>query len=211
MGSYPIILEMGGRTAVVVGGGKIAEDKVNKLLPAEAKIRVISPEIGPGLQRLADDGRLEWVRRGYEDGDLEGAFIAIAATDSHELNGRVFVEAEARGIPINAVDDVEHCTFIAPAVFRNGSLIVAITTEGKAPTLAVRIRDKVKELYGGNEFAQLLELAGSLREEVMATGRSFEVRAEAWYKLVDSDVLDLLREGREEDARARARECLSLP
>ncbi|MEX2457853.1 MAG: bifunctional precorrin-2 dehydrogenase/sirohydrochlorin ferrochelatase [Actinomycetota bacterium] len=211
MGSYPIILEMAGRSAVVVGGGRIAEDKVEKLLPAEAKIRVVSPQLTPRIKELADEGRVEWVGRDYLDGDLEGAFIAIAATDSHDTNGRVFAEAEARGIPINAVDDVEHCTFIAPAVFRNGSLIVAITTEGKAPTLAVRIRDRMRELYGGEEFAKLLELAGSLRDEVAATGRAFEVRAEAWYRLIDSDVLELLRQGRDEDAVRRARECLSLP
>ena len=211
MGSYPIILEMGGRLAVVVGGGKIAEDKVNKLLPAEAKIRVVAPEVTDRIRELAREGRVELVDRDYADGDLDGAFIAIAATDSHETNGRVFAEAEGRGMPINAVDDVEHCTFIAPAVFRNGSLIVAITTEGKAPTLSVRIRDKLEELYGGAEYAVFLELAGSLRDEVMATGRPFEERAEAWYRMVDSDVLDLLREGREDEARTRARECLSLP
>jgi precorrin-2 dehydrogenase len=211
MGSYPVILEMGGRLAVVVGGGRIAEDKVEKLLPAEAKIRLVAPGITPRITALAEEGRVEWVGRDYHDGDLEGAFIAIAATDSHDTNGRVFSEAEARGIPINAVDDVEHCTFIAPAVFRNGSLIVAITTEGKAPTLAVRIRDRIEALYGGEEFAKLLDLAGSLRDEVAGTGRPFEERAEAWYRLIDSDVLDLLREGRDEDARRRARECLSLP
>jgi siroheme synthase-like protein len=211
VGSYPIILEMAGRTAVVVGGGNIAEDKVEKLLPAEATIRVISPEVTPRIKALVDEGRAEWMEREYKDGDLEDAFIVIAATDSHQANGKVFEEAERRGIPINAVDDVEYCTFIAPAVFRNGSLIVAISTEGKAPTLAVRIRDKLKELYGGPEYAKLLELTWSLRDEVAATGRPFKERAEAWYKLVDSDVIDLIRDGRDEDALKRARECLSLP
>jgi len=211
MGSYPIILEMGGRLAVVVGGGKIAEDKVEKLLPAEAKIRVVAPAVTERISALAEEGRVEWVGRDYHDGDLEGAFIAIAATDSHQTNGKVFEEAERRGMPINAVDDVEHCTFIAPAVFRNGPLIVAVSTEGKAPTLAVRIRDRLQQEYGGEEWVKLLDLAGSLRDEVAATGRSFEVRAEAWYRLVDSDVIDLLREGRDQEARARARECLSLP
>lgn len=211
MGSYPIILEMRARVAVVVGGGTIAQDKVEKLLPAEADIRVISPELTPGIKELVDAGRAEWIEREYKDGDLEDAFIVIAATDSHETNGTVFEEAERRGIPINAVDDVEYCTFIAPAVFRNGSLIVAISTEGKAPTLAVRIRDKVKELYGGPEYAKLLELTWSLRDEVAATGRPFAERAEAWYKLIDSDVIDLIRDGRDQDALQRARECLSLP
>lgn len=211
MGSYPIILEMAGRTAVVVGGGKVAEDKVDKLIPAEAKIRVIAPAVTRRISELAEEGRVEWVRRDYREGDLEGAFIAIAATDSHQANGKVFEEAERRGMPINAVDDVDHCTFIAPAVFRNGSLIVAVTTEGKAPTLAVRIRDKLKELYGGEEYAKLLELTWSLRDEVAATGRPFEERAKAWYSLVDSDVVDLLREGRDDEALRRARECLSLP
>jgi siroheme synthase-like protein len=211
MGSYPVILEMRGRLAVVVGGGRIAEDKVDKLLPAEARIRVVAPSVTTRLKELAAEGRVDLVEREYEDGDLEGAFIAIAATDSHEANGRVFAEAERRGTPINAVDDVEHCTFIAPAVFRNGSLIVAVTTEGKAPTLAVRIRDRLKSEFGGSEFVRFLDLAGGLRDEVAATGRPFEERAEAWYRLMDSDVIDLLREGREDDALARARECLSLP
>jgi precorrin-2 dehydrogenase len=211
VGSYPIILEMRDRLAVVVGGGTVAEDKVEKLLPAEAQIRLISPDLTPRIKELAEEGRVEWLGRDYKDGDLDGAFVAIAATDSHQANGRVFDEAERRGIPINAVDDVEHCTFIAPAVFRNGSLIVAVSTEGKAPTLAVRIRDKLKELYGGDEYARLLELTWSLRDEVAATGRPFSVRSEAWYRLIDSDVIDLLRQGREDDARTRARECLSLP
>lgn len=210
MPGYPVVLLLEGRLGVVIGGGAIARGKVERLLEAGAEVRVIAPQADEAIERLGEQGRIEWRRRPYRPGDLTGAALAIAATGDPAVNAAVYEEAQARGLPVNAVDDVEHCTFTAPAILRNGDLLVSVSTEGKAPALAVRIRDRLADLYGGREYARLLELAGSLRPEVLGTGRSFEDRARAWYRLVDSDVLDLLREGRGDEAARRARELLEL-
>lgn len=210
MPGYPVVLLLEGRLGVVIGGGSVARGKVERLLEAGARVRVVSPEAGEAIERLAQQGRIEWRRREYRTGDLDGAAVAIAATGVPAVNASVYAEAQERGLPVNAVDDVEHCTFTAPAILRNGDLVVAVSTEGKAPALAVRIRDRLAEAYGGEEYARLLELAGSLRPEVARTGRSFEERSRAWYRLVDSDVLELLREGRGEEAAVRARQHLGL-
>jgi precorrin-2 dehydrogenase/sirohydrochlorin ferrochelatase len=211
MPGYPAILRVEGRLCVVLGGGRIAQGKVERLLEGEAKVRVVAPEVTDAIRRLADQGRVELIDREYEDGDLAGAFLGIGATDDPDVNARAFAEAEAANVLFNAVDDAEHGTFIAPAIVRNGALVLAISTDGASPALAVRIKERLRELFGGAEYARFLELAASLRDEVRDTGQDFDTRAELWYRLVDSDVLDLLRDGRDEDARARARECLSLP
>lgn len=211
MPGYPVVLLPQDRLCVVIGSGRVAEGKVERLLEAGARVRVIAPEVEPAIRRLAEEGRVEWVVRAYRKGDLAGAFLAIAATEERSVNAAVFEEAEEENVLVNAVDDVEHCTFTAPAILRNGDLLVAVSTEGKAPALAVRIRDRLREAYGGEEYARLLELAGGLRDEVLGTGRPFRERADAWYRLVDSEVVDLLRSGRAEEARVLARECLDLP
>jgi len=203
---YPAILLLEGRLAVVIGGGQVAERKVKTLLDAGAKVRVVSSEVTKGIRDLADRGDIELIERRYSAGDLAGAAAAIAATDDEDVNRGVFAEATEAGIPVNVVDNVSLCTFIAPSIVRRGDLVVAISTGGAAPALAVRIRERLEKEFG-DEYARFLELMGELREQVTVPGDQDE-RAKAWYRVIDSDVMDLVRAGEIERARSRATELL---
>lgn len=198
---YPVLLNLRGRTCVVIGGGTIATGKVEGLLEASAWVTVIAPQLSPALAELVQAGRVRHLARAYQPGDLAEAFLAVGATDDRAANAAVWEEAQARGILFNAVDDVPHCNFIAPSILRQGDLTVAISTSGKAPALAVRLKERLAAELGP-EYARFLELAGGLREALAASVPDFEARKALWYRLVDSDVLSLLRDGDEDAARA---------
>ncbi len=123
---YPVFLNLRGRRAVVIGGGAVAEQKVLGLLGAGAHVTVVSPETTRRLGDLAAAGGIELRRRPYRSGDLAGAWLAIAGTDDCGANARVWAEAEREGVLLNAVDDLDHCSFIAPAIHREGDITVAI-------------------------------------------------------------------------------------
>lgn len=203
---YPAILVLEGRLAVVIGGGVVGERKVRTLREAGAKVRVVSEDVTEKVRALADAGEIEWTRRRYERGDLAGASVVVAATDDSEVNQTVYEEATAGGIPVNVVDDLERCTFIAPSIVRRGDLLIAVSTGGNAPALAVRIRERLEREFGP-EYATFLEITGALREGSRPAGDQGD-RAHAWYRVVDSDVLDLIRSGRVDEARTRARALL---
>jgi precorrin-2 dehydrogenase/sirohydrochlorin ferrochelatase len=210
MGSYPVCLELAARPAVVVGGDVQAEEKVRGLLAAGAVVTVVAPALTAGLGALAASGRLAHRARRYQLGDLEGAFLAVVVDRSRpELTATAFAEARARGVLINTVDDAAHCDFIAPAVVRRGELTVAISTGGKAPALAVRLRQRFERELG-EEHARFLEWAGSVRERLAALHPDFEERRSRWYRLVDSDVLALLRGGDEAAAARRFEDLLGV-
>lgn len=209
MNYYPVFLNLQGRRCVVIGGGLIAEGKVRGLLEAEALVTVISPALTSGLKTLAGEGRLAHVERVYQPGDLASAFLAISATDDRAVNELVWQEAQARNIPVNAVDDPPRCTFIAPAIVRRGDLVIAISTSGKAPALAVRLREQLERAIG-DEYARFLDLAGTLREPLAARYPDFEQRRALWYELVDSDMLDLLQRGDETAAHRRIAEIAGV-
>ena len=199
---YPAILLLDGRLAVVIGGGQIAERKVRTLRDAGAKVRLVADTITPALRDLAEGGELELVERRYARGDLAGAVVVVAATDDEEVNRSVYADATEAGIPVNVVDNTALCTFIAPSIIRRGDLVVAISTGGAAPALAVRIRERLEQEFG-DEYARFLELTAQLREQVKVPGDQDE-RAKAWYRVIDSDVMDLVRAGEIDRARERA-------
>lgn len=203
---YPAILLLEGRLAIVIGAGAVAERKVRTLRDAGARVRVVSPDVTDALRGRATAGEIELLERRFAPGDLAGAAAVVAATDDTAVNQAVFEEATGRGIPVNVVDDVDRCTFIAPSIVRRGDLVLAISTGGKSPALAVRIRERLEHEFG-EDYARFLDLMGRLREEVALEGDQAE-RAKAWYRVVDSEVMDLVREGRAEDAHARALEIL---
>jgi len=206
---YPVFLNLQGRRCVVIGGGAVAEGKVQGLLAAEGRVWVIAPTLTPALTALAGELRIAHIERAYAPGDLDGAFLAISATDDHAVNEQVWQEASARNVLVNVVDDTPRCTFIAPSILRQGDLAIAISTSGKAPALAVRLKEKIAGLVGP-QHARFLELAGSLRERLAQQTPSFAERRVLWYQLVDSDVIELLRQGDEAAARARIEEIMGV-
>jgi precorrin-2 dehydrogenase / sirohydrochlorin ferrochelatase len=196
---YPIYLQLKDQPCVVVGGGKIAEDKVGGLLATGAKVTVVSPDLTPHLQQLAEGNEIVHIRRVYQPGDLSEAFVVICATDQREINHQVWQEASNNKQLVNVVDDIPHCNFIAPAILRNGDLTIAISTNGKAPALAVRLKERLQNEIGP-EHSRFLELAGQLREPLARHIPDFERRKALWYELVDSNILDLLAQGNESEA-----------
>lgn len=197
---YPIYIQLREQPCVVIGGGKIAEGKVEGLLAAEANVTVISPELTLPLQELATQNQIAYLARAYQPGDLTGAFLVICATDQPEINHQVWQEATANRQLVNVVDDTPRCSFIAPSILRKGDLTIAISTSGKAPALAVRLKERLQRELGP-EYERFLELAGELREPLARHILDFETRKALWYELVDSEILDLLASGEETSAR----------
>ena len=197
---YPVYIQLREQPCVVIGGGKIAEGKVEGLLAAQANVKVISPELTPHLQELVEDQQITYLARTYQPGDLTGAFLVICATDQAAINHQVWQEATANRQLVNVVDDTPRCNFIAPSILRQGDLTIAISTSGKAPALAVRLKERFQRELGP-EYERFLELAGELREPLAQHVPDFETRKALWYELVDSEILEVLARGDEASAR----------
>jgi uroporphyrin-III C-methyltransferase/precorrin-2 dehydrogenase/sirohydrochlorin ferrochelatase len=205
---YPISLELEGRPCVVIGGGEVAEHKARALLEAGAAVAVISKDYTEGLEQLGRRGEVDLVRKAYSWGDLEDAFLAIAATDDPGVNAEIYEEAEERQVLLNAVDDNEHCHFAVPSIIRRGDFILAISTGGKAPALAKRLRRKLSKQFG-REFGALVDSLGQVREETIRERTvDFETWAQRWQEALDHDLLDLIRDGRVEEAQELVRRTL---
>ena len=206
---YPAFLHLDGRPCVVVGSGTVAEHKVVDLLHAGAHVTVISLDPSSRLEELAADSTIKLCRRGYEPGDLDAAFLAIVHGDDPDLRDRVWREAERSKVLINTVDDMPHCAFIAPAVYAQGDLTVAVSTAGKSPALAVRVRNRVASLLGP-EYGALLDVLGDLRAEVSRRVPDPLTRTALWYTIVDSEaVFEPVRRGDLAGARAQIAQLVS--
>jgi siroheme synthase-like protein len=196
---YPVFLKVKGRKCVVVGGGEVALRKVLVLLEHDTDLQVISPELCPGLAELADSGKIRVINREYREGDLKNTFITIAATDDRDTNRRVAADARRESVPANVVDDSENSDFILPSYLRRGDITVAISTGGRSPALARKLRTRLEKEMGA-EYAKLARLVGEVRMEVIQQG--IYIDSEAWQEALDLDLLlDLLRKGEKEKAR----------
>jgi precorrin-2 dehydrogenase/sirohydrochlorin ferrochelatase len=207
MGYYPLLVNLSGRNCVVIGAGRVAERKARSLLECGACVKVIGPKVTPGLAAMASRGEIELEERRYCRGDLEGAFLVIAATDDQSVQAQVWQEAKERRLLINTVDVIDRSNFIMPSQVRRGDLIIAISTQGKSPALAARLREKLEAIFG-SEYAELIELLGSIRDEVATRLPDPEQRKRLWYRLIDSDLLELLRSGNRNLAKKRLSEIV---
>jgi siroheme synthase-like protein len=197
---YPVFLNISGRKCVVVGGGQIALRKVNGLLECGADVEVISPDLCPGLDKLAGDGEIT-VRRGpYQEGALKGALIAVAATDDNDINREVVKEARRGGVLVNVVDGARDSDFIAPSCLRRGNIAIAVSTAGSSPALARKVRTRLESLIG-EEYAALAALVEEVRAELKR--RKIKVDSDGWQKALDLDLMvDLLKKGEKDKARS---------
>jgi len=205
---YPVMLDITGRRCLVVGGGEVAARKVEALLACGARPTVVAPEVTGALAGLAAAGAIEIQRRAYQPGDLEGAFLVIAASDDPDVNAAAYREASSRGILVNVVDNPAQCTFLVPSVVRRGRITVAISTSGASPALAAHLRRELEQVIGP-EYGALADLLARLRPEVMQQIADPEVRRRAWQAILASDVLDLLRRGESAQAEQVALECIA--
>ena len=205
MKTYPVFLVgLAQRRTVVLGGGDEAERKVEGLLASEANVTVVAEAVTPGLAALVRARRVAWVERDYREGDLAGAFLVISTGTDRERHRRAWCEARAAGALINAMDDVEHCDFIAGSIVRRSDLVVAISTGGTAPALAVRLRESLGRSLGP-EYGELVDLLAQLRARLAERVPDFAERRALWYELVDSAALADLRAGHRARARRRLR------
>lgn len=168
MSLFPIFLKLQGRPCLVVGAGAIGEPKIDSLLTSGASVRVIAPSASPAVAEWARAGSILWEAREFNNSDLDGVFLVIAATSSRQVNGAIFREAQQRNILCNVVDDPEYCDFYYPAVVRRGDLQLAISTNGHSPALAQRIRREL-EVQFGQEYGEWLAELGKIRRQLFAS------------------------------------------
>jgi precorrin-2 dehydrogenase/sirohydrochlorin ferrochelatase len=205
---FPAFLDLRGQECVVVGGGEVAAGKVLGLLPCGARVRVISPEAHPHIRRLAGRGTIRWESRDYRSGDLDGAFLAVAATDEPAVNDAVYRDAVAGRVLVNVVDVPDRCQFVYGAIFRRGRMQVAISTGGASPALASRVKAELGRALGV-EYGQIVNAYRRLRGYVRRRIPTVEGRKRFWLQLVmRDDALDLLRAGRRADAEALLRQAV---
>jgi siroheme synthase-like protein len=199
---YIACLRLSGRSCLVVGGGDVGLEKVEGLLACDGAVTLIAPEAVPELERLAAEGSIRWERRAYERGDLEGRFLAIAATNDTDVNIAVYDEAERRAMLVNVVDVPPLCNFILPAIVRTGPLAIAISTAGASPALAKRMKAEIAETFG-EPYARLAVLLNEARGWAKATLPTYQDRKVFFESIVngDPDPVELLRRGDEQAVR----------
>lgn len=198
---FPLFLDITGRKCVVVGGGNVAERKVERLLACGARVEVVGKRLTPLLSAWSREGRLVHRDADYQDAFLAGALLVIGATDNGAVNGQIAKDARSLGIPVNTVDDPARCDFILPSIVERGDLAIAVSTGGQSPALAKKIRKELEALYGP-EYAVLLEILGRLRGRVIAGGRTSDENRACFEAVISSELLDHIRAGRSGDANA---------
>jgi siroheme synthase-like protein len=199
---YPVNLLVAGRRCLVVGGGRTAASKVVGLLDAGAVVHVVATEVSDAVRALD----VTWEQRPYRAGDVDGYWLAVAATDDPDTNRAVREDGDAGGVWVNAADDPANCSFTLPARVRRGDLLVTVSTGGRSPALARWLRRRL-EAEVGPEYAELLDLLAAERAERQAAGTP--AAAADWQTALDSGMLDLVREGRLAEAREVLKTCLS--
>lgn len=202
---YPVFLDLNEKLCVVIGGGDVAERKVNGLLGSGASVTVVSPIMTLGLESLVEDRLINWKSREYMTGDLKGSFLAIAATDHEEVNQSVAEEASGLGILLNVADVTSLCNFIAPSVVQRGEVTVAISTGGASPALARKLRQTLEssELLA---YAELATILAQAREEMKRRG--IQVTPDRWQRCINSHLVDLVQGGRDGEAFETLIVCL---
>ncbi len=205
---YPIHLHMRSRRCLVVGGGPVAERKAAGLGQAGGSVVVVSPQVVPMLQARAQAGEIEWLQESYEERHLDGVFLVFACTDNRAVNASVMRDAQARGLLTLVADDPESGDFVSPTVMRRGGLLLTASTQGNSPTLTAVIRERLEAEFGP-EWAELTALIGDARGLLQSNRDDASRKAAVRRVLDDAQVHQLIQDGRQLEAGARVRECLS--
>jgi precorrin-2 dehydrogenase/sirohydrochlorin ferrochelatase len=189
---YPIFLKVENRACLVVGGGEVGARKVKTLLSCGASVALVSPEVVEWLKEKIQEGVVDLVGNHYEEKQLEGCSLVIAATDDLELNSRIARDAEKRGLLCNVVDYPQEGNFILPALIQRGALTLAISTSGKSPALARQIREDLEQRFGV-EYADFLEIMGAVRSRLLGESQDSRANKQKFDGLVNSELLELVR------------------
>ena len=197
---YPVFLDLETQPCVVFGGNWMAEEKARGLVEAGARLTVVSAELDPSFGPLIASAHCQWVARDYQPGDLRGCFLAVSAGD-RQYNAAIWAEGQRENVIVNCLDDPPHCRYIYPSIHRQGDLVVALSTTGRCPALAVRLRQRLAEQLG-TEYSTFLEIVSQFRDRLAAMVPDFATRKAIWYQLVDSSAIELLRHGKRPQAEA---------
>jgi precorrin-2 dehydrogenase/sirohydrochlorin ferrochelatase len=202
---YPVMLDLAGRPCLVVGGGAVAERKVEGLLAAGARVTVVSPWLSDGLLASASEGRLHWTPRRYRAGDVAGFRLVMVATNDPVLNLDVAREARESGVWVNSADDPARCDFTLPSVLRRGSLTVSVSTGGGSPALARLVREELEALVPP-DYAELAAIVAEVRRSLRA--RDAAPGWDAWRDALGPEVRELIASGRTDEARTQLLKAL---
>jgi precorrin-2 dehydrogenase/sirohydrochlorin ferrochelatase len=205
---YPVNLNLTGKKCMVVGGGKVAERKAATLLEHGAIIRLVSPEASENIRIWSEQGMIVWRRKLFQPEDLDSLFLVFIATGDTDINKEITALCHERGILVNAVDDPQNCDFYVPSILRRNSLCLAISTEGKSPLLAAKIRRELEEKIP-EEYGEWVEILGRLRKRIRETDLDIDQRRKLLEAVVYSDGLELLKAGRREKVEERIEQCMS--
>jgi precorrin-2 dehydrogenase/sirohydrochlorin ferrochelatase len=190
---YPVYLDITNKRCIVVGGGDVAERKAERLLDFGARVTVVGKTLTPLLETMKKEGRIEHINADYDKAYIGDAFMVIGATDRDDINARISLDGKNKGILVNIVDDPGKCDFILPSIVQQGDLSIAISTGGKSPALAKKLREKLEKLYGP-EYQALLNVLGKLREKVVARGHSSNENKHLFDAVIDSDILQHIKD-----------------
>ena len=204
---YPIFMNLAGKKCLVVGGGEVAARKIESLAAAGAAVTVVAPALSESARRLVDAGSAAWINGPFAPQAMDGAALVIAATDNPQVNRDVFTLASNKNIPVNVVDQPALCSFFVPSVARRGDLVIAISTSGKSPAVAKRLRKRLEAEFGP-EWAAYLEIMGRARDRAMEAMGDQKSRERALGRLADSDLFDLVKKGDMDAANRRIEEMV---
>ena len=207
MAFYPVNLRLEGRKAAVFGGGAVAARKAAELVAAGAEVTVISPLLTQELQCLAAEGVLHHLKRAWRPGDGAGFFLLFCATDDAAVNRAAAAEGKRFGALVNVADAPELCDFTLPGQVRRGDLLLTVSTGGKSPAFARRMRQELERQYG-DDYGNYLELLGELRAEVRKNFDAPAKRQLFWRMALDEEMFELIRAGKFKDAEARIRNAI---
>ena len=207
MDYYPIFVDLKARAVLVVGGGGVAEGKVQGLLLASADVTVVAPQLTATLRTLVAAGRIHHASREYAASDLDGFAVCFVATDDGAINAQVAADCRAHGVWVNAADDPANCDFILPAVVRSGKVVVAASTGGASPAMARRLREELTAFLD-EDYAPLTDLLAETRAEVRAA--NLRVDPETWQNAIDARLRTLVAQGRVDEARDHLRQTLGV-
>ena len=197
---YVACLRLSGRKCLVVGGGEIGLEKVEGLLACGGDVTLVAPDAIDALADLAREGSIKWEKRAYEPADLEGTFIVIAATNDTDVNIGIYEDAERRAMLVNIVDVPPLCNFILPAIVRQGSMAIAISTQGASPALAKRMKREIADQFG-DPYAELAVILNDVRGWAKGTLPTYNDRKDFFEGIVngDPDPIELIRDGRTDE------------
>ena len=204
---YPVFLDLDSQKVLVVGGGAVAERKIRTLLIYGCQISVISPHLTPPLKELAGKKRIHHLPYESLGKSLDDAFMVIAATDDPEVNRQIASQAKEKGLLVNAVDQPGDSNFIMPSIVKRGDLQIAISTAGKSPALAKKLRKEMERTFGP-EYDSFIELLGMIRKELLSRGQAPSKNKVVFRKLADSNLLDLIKKGNRNGVRTTLRSIL---